>query len=105
MRNEYWNRENLEWIDSIDLDRTLYETRLFYVKMFVGWDKHMEMEMPLYGIYNKATGIREAEQRQCAAAKEWSDVLTKIALGEDPLGGMEDDDPMFIQDFTTDTVQ
>jgi len=36
----------------------------------------------VYGIFNRATGVREADTTQYAAAKEWVQALTRIALGE-----------------------
>lgn len=37
--------------------------------------------LPVYGIYNIETGIRESEIRQYVAAKDWCKTLTAIAKG------------------------
>lgn len=39
-----------------------------------------------YGVFNKATGIREAETVQYSAAKQWVEALTRIAKGEEMPG-------------------
>jgi len=55
----------------------------FYIKVIAIVSDGGNM-LPMYGVFNRTTGVRESETRQYAAAKTWVDVLSKVARGEDP---------------------
>jgi hypothetical protein len=56
----------------------------FYVKpTFV--DQYGGIPSVVYGIYNRKTGVMEADTRQLSAAKEWVDALTRIANEGPPI--------------------
>lgn len=83
---------NDEYLATIDWNMPLEgSTSLFYIKLFLGMENQTGLASPMYGIYNAATGVREAEHRQHESAKTWADVLTKLALGEDPLAKTEEE--------------
>lgn len=46
--------------------------------------------LPVYGIYNKETGLRETETRQFKGAQDWAKSLTAVAKGGQ-LPGLEFD--------------
>jgi hypothetical protein len=54
----------------------------FEIRVFLHYSED-EGYIPMYGIWNTATGVREAEQRQYKAAKTWALVLTQVANDEE----------------------
>lgn len=78
------------YVESLTYDEEIEGgTDLFAIKMCIITTEAGNM-VPMYGLYNRETGVREAEQRQLSAAKTWAEVLTKVSLGES-MPGLDDD--------------
>jgi hypothetical protein len=71
-----------ELMDSVEFGEIEGGTEDFKIKVFMNHTND-EGYLPMYGIYNVATGLREGEQRQYHAAKVWARVLTQVANGQD----------------------
>ena len=76
------DRELAELIDKVDFGEIAGGTEDFELKVFMHYTEE-DGYVPMYGIYNKKTGLREGEQRQYHAAKVWAKVLTQVANGQD----------------------
>lgn len=77
-RHEYDYLERIGGIDEeLDGGTDLFAIKIMVVNTAEG------NTVPMYGIFNRETGVREAEQRQYAAAKTWARVLTNVLKGEE----------------------
>ena len=95
------NKENNPWWSLSDEKENVYVSSLTYDEELDGGTDMFAIKLcvitteagnlvPMYGLFNKKTGVREAEQRQLSAAITWAEVLTKVALGES-MPGLDDD--------------
>jgi len=56
----------------------------FYIKPTYA-DQYGGLPMVVYGIFNRHTGVMEADTRQLTAAKEWVNALTRITREGPPV--------------------
>lgn len=82
------NKILLDEIKDVDFNEVLHESEHYAVRPCIVIERSGQM-IAVYGIYNKSTGIREAETRQMGGAEEYVKVLTKARNGEfDDLPGL-----------------
>jgi len=76
-------------------------TELFQVKVMAVMSEAGNV-VPMYGIFNRDTGVREAEQRTLHAAKTWAGVMTSVLTDTLDTHLQED---ITLEDFTFDTAK
>jgi len=80
----------LDEVAAVDFSEVIDETDHYAIRPCIVIERSGQ-QLPVYGIYNKDTNIREAESRQIGGAKEWLRVLSNAAEGKDPgLPGLDE---------------
>lgn len=90
--------EALEERMSADLTGITWDEELegsneaYLITPAVLFDVERDMYVVVYGVYNRATSIRETETRQLNAAIEFVNIMTTAQAQRSGLPGLEDDD-------------